>query len=65
MIRASVLPLDPGLTNGEVGDLLEVFDLASRHAEGMALSADQWADLRLQRQQAGRPLHWWEVAFHA
>ena len=65
MNRASVLPLGPELTNGEVGDLLEVFDLACRHHEGMALSADQWADLRLQRQEAGRPLHWWEVASHA
>lgn len=56
--------LESDLANGEVGCLVDVALIESRHPDGIALSADQWADLRRQRQDAGRPLHWWEVATH-
>jgi len=63
MIRASI-PLDPDLTNGEVGELVMVDDLVTRHPDGAELSAEAWAQVRQQRQASGRPLHWWEVATH-
>lgn len=64
MLDHCLICLDPELDAGEVGGLVDEPVIASRHPDGMALSADQWAALRQQRQAAGRPLHWWEVAFH-
>lgn len=58
------IALEPGLSNGEVGSLVDIELIATRHPDGIALSADQWASLREQRQHAGRPVHWWEVACH-
>lgn len=58
------IPLEPDLANGEVGCLVDDVLIESRHPDGLVLSADQWASLRQQRQDVGRPLHWWEVAFH-
>ncbi len=58
------IPLEPDLSNGEVGCLVDIALIEARHPDGMALSVDQWATLREQRQRVGRPLHWWEVASH-
>lgn len=58
------IPLESDLSNGEVGCLVDIALIETRHPDGMALSVDQWAALREQRQRAGRPLHWWEVASH-
>lgn len=59
-----VVEFDADLANGEVGDLVDIAGLVNRHPDGVALSADGWAQLRQQRQAAGRLLHWWEVATH-
>lgn len=55
------IQLDPGLENGEVGILVDVGMVVTRHPDGIALDSDAWAQLRQLRQGAGRPLHWWEV----
>ncbi|MGV6488994.1 hypothetical protein [Stenotrophomonas bentonitica] len=58
------IPFEPDLANGEIGCLVDDVLIDSRHPDGLILSTDQWAALRQQRQDAGRPLHWWELAFH-
>lgn len=58
------ITLGSDLADGEVGCLVDVALIESRHPDGLALSADQWAAVRQQRQDAGRPLHWWEAAIH-
>lgn len=60
----AAIALESDLSNGEVGCLVDIALIDTRHPDGVALSADQWAALREQRQAAGRPLHWWEVATH-
>lgn len=64
MTDACVIELDPDLANGEVGELVDVRILVTRHQDGAALTSDGWAQLRRLRQASGRPLHWWEVATH-
>lgn len=63
-MRLGSIPLEPDLANGEVGCLVDIALIETRHPDGMALSVDQWATLREQRLRVGRPLHWWEVAWH-
>ncbi len=63
-MSVSAIPLEPDLSNGEVGCLVDISLIDTRHPDGIALSVDQWVALREQRQAAGRPLHWWEVASH-
>lgn len=59
-----LIPLSPELSNGEVGNLVDVPLMDTLHPDGIALSQDEWSGLLSQRQAAGRPLHWWEVPTH-
>lgn len=63
-MSVTAIPLESDLSNGEVGCLVDISLIDTRHPDGIALSVDQWVALCEQRQAAGRPLHWWEVASH-